>query len=99
MISEEHEFRALFVRLRHGDALAARELVDKYGSYLLRVVRRRLHHHRPVGAAVKRPLSCGGGLPSRQRREGALCCAAMATRVSSNQGPGLQVTITANTGG
>jgi RNA polymerase sigma factor (sigma-70 family) len=40
---EDEEFRALSARLAAGDPDAPRELVDQYGTYLLRVIRSRLH--------------------------------------------------------
>jgi RNA polymerase sigma-70 factor (ECF subfamily) len=43
VIAGEQELVGLIERIRAGDAAAARELVEKYGSYLLRVVRHRLH--------------------------------------------------------
>src|SRR5438105_1685319 len=42
MTEEQVEFADLMRRLQEGSQEAARELVDKYGRYLLRVVRRRL---------------------------------------------------------
>jgi RNA polymerase sigma factor (sigma-70 family) len=42
MTEEQAEFADLMRRLQEGSQEAARELVDKYGDYLLRVVRRRL---------------------------------------------------------
>ncbi len=44
MTEEQAEFADLMRRLQEGSEEAARELVDKYGSHILRVVRRRLHH-------------------------------------------------------
>jgi RNA polymerase sigma factor (sigma-70 family) len=44
MVPNEQDFRALLDRLRDGDQSAARELVERYGAYLLYVIRRRLHH-------------------------------------------------------
>jgi RNA polymerase sigma-70 factor (ECF subfamily) len=44
MTEEQAEFADLMRRLQEGSEEAARELVDKYGSHILRVVRRRLRH-------------------------------------------------------
>lgn len=40
----EDEFRTLMERVRAGCPDAAREMCDRYGAHLRRVVRRRLHH-------------------------------------------------------
>ena len=42
MSEEQEEFANLMQRLRNGSEEAARELLDRFGSYILRVVRRRL---------------------------------------------------------
>jgi RNA polymerase sigma-70 factor (ECF subfamily) len=43
MAHDSQEFHALIARVCAGAPDSARELVEKYGSYLLRVIRRRLH--------------------------------------------------------
>jgi RNA polymerase sigma factor (sigma-70 family) len=43
MARDHKEFHALIERVSSGSAESVRELVDKYGPYLLRVIRARLH--------------------------------------------------------
>ena len=43
MADSPHEFHALMQRVREGSPDAARDLLERYGAHILRVVRRRLH--------------------------------------------------------
>ena len=40
---EEHEFKLLMLRVKQGSQEAARELFERYGPHIRRVVRRKLH--------------------------------------------------------